>query len=130
MDRMPKDLKDILTKRQVNGITVPPVNSKDKSITTVNSNNSLTVKEKIQALLDEENITPEGVAEMLAETLDDKKSLPYYIILVKEHGAPRLLEIMHYVKDVARTKVIRSKALYFMAILKRKNLKTKFRVEK
>ncbi len=122
MDHIKTTLQDSL-----NRLTV---NSKNKSIPTVNSNNGLTVGDKIQALLDEENITPEGVAEMLSETLDDEKSLRYYTILVKEHGAPKMLEIMHYVKDVARTKVIRSKALYFMAILKRKNLKTKFREEK
>lgn len=114
-------IKDALRRKTVNG--------KDKYIPTVNSKDSLTVEDKIQALLDEENITPEGVAEMLAETLDDKKSLTYYLILVKEHGAPKMLEIMHYVKDVARTKAIRNKALYFMAILKRKNLKTKFKKE-
>lgn len=106
-----------------------PVNSIDKSLDPVNSNNCLTVTEKIKTLLDEEKITPEGVAKLISEMLDDKKSEPYYILLVKEHGAPRLLEIAYYVKDIAQTKEIRNKALYFMAILKRQGIRTKFKKE-
>lgn len=131
-------IKDILIKKPVNSnntdttiVNGNTVNSVDKSsiTNTVNYVDRLTVDEKINTILEDAAIQPEAVAKMLAETLDDEKSLSYYTILVKEHGAPKMLEIMHYVKDVARTKILRNKALYFMAILKRKNIKTKFKKE-
>lgn len=94
---------------------------------TVNSNNSLTVEEKIDAILEEAQITPEGVALMLAEGLGDRRSLPYYMLLAKEHNPAILLEILHYVKSVSKEKTIQYKPAYYMAILKRKGFKTKFR---
>lgn len=108
-------------------LKVHTVNSKDESIPTVNSNNSLTVEDKIQTLLDEENITPEGVAEMLADGLDDRRSIPYWVMLAKNSKQGILLEVLHYVKDVARTKEIRNKPAYFLAILRKKGIKTKFK---
>ncbi len=121
MEGIGKTVKD-----RVNSLSV---DSKDKSFITVNSNNSLTVEKKIESLLEEEKITPEGVAKMISEMLDDKKSETYFILLVKEHGATKMLGIAHYVKDVAKEKMIRNKALYFMAILKNQGLKTKFKKE-
>ena len=120
MEHISKTLKNTVDR-------LSTVNSNSKYIPTVNSSNSLTVEEKIQAVLDEENIAPEGVAEMLADGLDDRKSLAYWLLLSKQTNQVLLLEVLHYVKDVAKTKQIHNKPAYFLAILRRKGVKTKFK---
>lgn len=120
---------DILKSTTVN--SSKPVNSKDEYINTVNGIplEEKSLEEKINDLLEESHGGTDYVAQMLADGLDDQKSLPYFRLLVKEHGSGKLLEVLHYIQDVARTKTIHNKPAYFMAILKRKGLKTKFRRE-
>lgn len=101
------------------------VNSRDKSLDTVNSK---TVGEEIEALLKEKEITPEGVAELLSELLDDRKSKSYYFILSKEHNQSRLLEAAYITKDAYQRGLIRTtKPIYFQAILRKWGFKTKFK---
>ena len=113
------------------------VNSNNKYLTTVNSKetvdtvNSKSINEKVQDLLDEERITPEGVAQLLAEELDDLDSLGYYILLAKENIQPRLLEAMHLTLEADKLGKIRTKkAIYYQAILRNWGFKTKFRKQK
>jgi|SRR3989344_1071188 len=122
-----KHVADILRGNSVNSNNslISTVNSKDKSLDT---DNSIPVSEEIEALLKERGITPEGVAELLSEMLDDKKSLSYYLILAKEHNPGRLLEAAHITKNAYKQgKIRKTKPIYFIAILRRWELKTKFR---
>ncbi len=120
-----EDIANILKRKSVNSATVSPVNSRDKSLDTVNS---ITVSEEIEVLLKEKNVTPEGVAELLSELLDDKKSQSYYFILAKENNQGRLLEAAHITKDAHQRGLIRTtKPIYFQAILRRWGFKTKFK---
>lgn len=122
-----KIIKDILDRKSDYSRTV---NSNKKNITTVDSLtvNSITVIGKIEALLDDEKITPEGVGKMLCEGLDDLKSERYYTILASENSQGKLFEALSITKDAYRRGVIRTtKAIYFQAILRRWKLKTKFK---
>lgn len=102
------------------------VNSKDKSNSTVNS-----LSEKIEQLIENENITPEGVAKMLCEALGDPESYDYYFLLAQNNPYPRLLEASSITKDAfIRGKIRTKRAIYFQAILRRWGLKVKFKGEK
>lgn len=107
--------------------SIDTVNSNNKSSNTVNSNK--TVSEKINGFLIREEITPEGVAQTLAEGLGDAKSLNYYRILAKENDCGKLLEALSYTRDAdLQGKIRTKKAIYFQAILRRRwNIKTKFK---
>lgn len=110
------------------------VNSIDKSLTTVNSRetvNSKTKNEKINEFLDNLNIEPDGIAKLLSEYLDDSKSLEYYRILVRENSPVELLSLAHYVKEMDKIgKIHTNKPIYFQGILRRKGCKTKFKNDK
>ncbi|HVZ58734.1 MAG TPA: hypothetical protein VG935_03225 [Patescibacteria group bacterium] len=106
------------------------VNSKEKDINTVNSNPSKNeaLVAKICNLIEQENIQPEGIAIQLAELLDDKRSLPYYILLVKEHNPGELFSAAYQTREKAELGMLRkSKPIYFIGILRKKGFKTKFR---
>ncbi len=109
------------------------VNGKyNKSIHTVNSStvDSKTVDEKIADLLKEENIKPEGVAQMLAEGLSDLNSLGYYLLLVKNNNPEILLKALYLTKETdSLGKIKTKKAIYFLGILKNWKVQTKFRKE-
>ena len=101
------------------------VNSYKNNISTVNSK---TLAEKIDDLLEEEKTTPEGIAKVLSEQLDDIKSESYYIILANENRQGRLFEALSITKDAYNRGIIKTnKAVYFQGILKRWGLKTKFK---
>lgn len=124
MEHIAKTIAHTKTKR-LNSITVNS-NNKYKYINTVNSKDA--VSKKIDHFLEELNITPEGVAEKLAEDLDDLESRPYYILLARNNQPGRLLEALGYVKDADKKGAIRTKkAIYFLAILRRWGIKTKFK---
>lgn len=111
-------------------VNIRTVNSNKKNTFTVNSNtdNSLTVTDKIEAILDEAKITPEGVGKILSEGLDDQKSERYYTILATENPRTRLFEAFSLTKDAYHRNIIRTtKAIYFMAIIRRWGLKFKFK---
>ncbi len=116
------NLKEIIKKRKIF-----TVNSNSKYISTVNSN---TVTGKFERFISENGIEPEGVAQLLAEGLDDTKSLSYYLILTKENSCSRLLEALSYTHDASQRKKIRcSKPVYFQGILRHWGIKTKFKKE-
>lgn len=123
-----KTIKQVLEEKTVNGDTVY---SNKRFISTVDSketDNSSTVTNKIEHLLEEARITPEGVGKELSEGLDDQKSERYYTLLATENPQSRLFEALSITKDAARRGVIRTnKAVYFIAILRRWGLKTKFK---
>jgi hypothetical protein len=107
---------------------------KDKTPLTVNSNkyistvNSNTVIDKFEKFIRDNQFEPSDIAKTLAEKLEDQKSLDYYLILTKENPIGRLLEALSYVNDADQRKKIRTtKPIYFLAILRRWGLKTKFK---
>ncbi len=105
------------------------VNSKVKDIdnNTVNSNDDLA--KRISSFIDEQNIKPEGVAKHISELLDDTRSLPFYILLVKEHNQGILLDLAYQVRERARQNLINTKKpIYFIGILRKKGFKTKFKI--
>lgn len=113
----------------VNGYTV---NSKDKSLSTVNSREDIdqqkTLEEEMTELIKKHGLKKEGVARYIAELLDDVESLRFYEILVKENKTEFLMEWAHYVKDRALQGKIRTKpAIYFQAVIRRHGAKTKFK---
>lgn len=121
MDNKFDKLGDLLLKRNT-------VNSNliNNSIDTVNSNNALA--DKISDFIKEQSIKPEGVASIISELLDDKKSFNYYLLLVKEHNNGILLDLAYQTKERAELGQIKTrKPFYFMGILRRKGFKTKFR---
>ena len=105
----------------------PTVNSIDKDNTLTLNSNKTTI-EKIEILIKEENITPEGIAIQLSEILNDTESVSYYTLLVKEINPAILLDTAYYVQDIDKSGKIRTKkAVYFQGVLKRKGYTTKFR---
>lgn len=123
MDHISKSLNE----STVNRFTV---NSTNKNINTVNSisyTNEELVK-KICNLIEEENLQPEGIALRLAELLNDKRSLKYYILLAKEHSPGVLFDAAYIAKEKSELGELRtSSPIYFIGILRKKGLKTKFR---
>lgn len=116
-----ESIKKELIKRQ-NSYTV---NSSNKHLNTDNSN---TVEEEIEKLLREKDIKPEGIAMMLSGGLADPESLGYYHILCRENDSSKLLKALSLTKEADSQGKIRSKkAVYFLGILKKWGLKTKFK---
>lgn len=119
MDNIKKELKE-----RFNVITV---NDNKEDIDNVNSN---TLEGKINKLLEEHNTKPEGVGIKLSEDLSDSKSVEYFTILVKANIEKLhiLFEALAITKDADRRGVIRkTKAVYFIGILRKLGLKTKFK---
>lgn len=123
-----KMIKDVLEEKSVNRNTVYGIR---KDTSTVNSNetdNSLTVASRIEKVIEEARITPEGIGKVLSEELDDLRSERYYILLATENSQSKLFEALSITKDADRRGIIRTKkAIYFLAILRRWKLKIKFR---
>ncbi len=109
------------------------VNSINKSKEYKNTVNSISISndsliKKICDLIKAEEIQPEGIALLLAELLDDKKSLPYYILLAKEHNPGELLSAAYQTKEKAQLGLLhRSKPVYFIGILRKRGFKVKFK---
>lgn len=105
---------------------------------TVNSNNSSNTvsgkksfKEEFDSLLEKYSIKPDGIAILLTELLDDAKSIDYYKILVRENPPAELLKWAHYTKELYEEgKIYRTKAIYFMSLIKKVGLRTKFKGQK
>jgi hypothetical protein len=125
-----KNVKDLLEQRSVQLVNSSPVNSKEESTITVNSItvNSNPVSVKLNEILEELNIQPEALAKDLATRLSDEKSLTFYTLLAKNTSAAKLYEALSYVLDADRRGKIRvNKAVYFIAILRKWHIQTKFK---
>lgn len=65
---------------------------------------------------------------LLGEKLSDKKSIGYYLILAKANNPASLLKALHDTMDADSRGVIRrNKAIYFMGILRKLGIQTKFK---
>ena len=101
------------------------VNSKKSNSKTVNS---LTVSDQVKDLISSYGLEEEGVARALAEGLGDPQSLGYFRLLANEHGGQKMLEALSFTRLAANEGVIRKKkAVYFLGILRKWGLKTKFK---
>lgn len=122
-----KSTKEIFSNRVSLNSYSPTVNSIDKdNLFTVNSN--ITTKEKIENLINEEKIKPDGIATLLSEILSDNESLRYYQLMVKEINTAILLDFAHQTQDAFKSGRIKvNKAVYFQGILRKKGYPTKFR---
>lgn len=101
------------------------VNSIKRNKNTVNS---ITVTDQVNLLIGSYGLEEESIARVLAEDLGDQKSLGYFRLLANEHGGPRLYEALSITKLAARDgKIDRKKVHYFLGILRKWGLKTKFR---
>ena len=110
-----------------------------RDLPTVNSNtvNSKELKElskspleRVKDIIEENKIHSDGIAMLIAELLDDSKSIKYYELLVNEHNSTKLLEVAYYVKDKdadRKGNPIKNKAVYFQGVLRNKGMKIKFR---
>ncbi len=108
-----------------------PVNSSKGDKPTVNSNtvncSDKNFTQKLEDLLQEENLDSEGKALLFAQELDDKKSLAWYKLLIREHDNTKLFEALSYVKHAYREgKIKTTRAHYFRGILIRWKFKVKF----
>lgn len=119
--------------QKIRGTLSPTVNSKKEYIPTVNSMETVDSSEKatweqIEQLLADRDITPEGFAKLLADKLDDFESEAYYVLLAKNNSQGRLSQALHLTLEIAKEGKIRTKkAIYFIAILRRWGLRTKFK---
>jgi hypothetical protein len=130
------ELSEILKEMKSNSNTVNS-NKYIANSNTVNSNNSSNTvsgkksfKEEFDSLLEKYSIKPDGLAIHLAELLDDLESLRYYQILLREHSEIReqLFEWAHYAKAMdEQGKLSYKRAAYFQGILKKHNIKKKFK---
>lgn len=100
------------------------VNSNQEDIPTVNS---MGPSKKIEDFLGDLVFSNEDVAQTLAKTLNDNKSLSYYQILAQNYPHQRLLEALSYVKDAETRGMVRYKPAYYMAILRKWGFKLKFK---
>jgi len=108
------------TDNSSNGSTV---NSNKDIIKTVNGNPS-----KFGIYLDGNDYENDNLANDLADKLDDQNSLTFYRILAKETNHELLREVLAYVLATDREKKIkRTKAIYFMFLLKVRGVRTKFK---
>lgn len=109
------------------------INNNNNNIETVNSNNSNiktvnSYSSKVEKLLEEIGGNPEGIALSLAEKLDDNKSLIYYKLLAVNINSKKLFEALSITLDAERREKIRyTKPIYFIGILKKWGLQTKWR---
>lgn len=124
---MNNDIKNILNKKKQQ-LTVNST-VKNKSNNTVNSKTVLPNKEEtISEYLNRCSHEPEAIAKVLAEKLDNTKYENYYRLLVNNTKPPEiLLEVLSLVLDAEARKIIRNKkSIYFIGILKKKGIVTKF----
>lgn len=99
--------------------------------TNTTTDNGLLLRKELEHVLENHQGKSDSVASFLAGLLNDMKNLAYYKILVAHTNPAFLIEIAHDVK--ARDlegKIRTTRAVYFMAILKRKQIQTKFKGEK
>jgi len=99
---------------------------------TVDSNNTDNSKadfeQKLDDLLKEYGFDSRFKATLLAELLNDKDSIKYYEILIRENSFQELIELARYVKEMdGEGKIRTSRAIYFIGILRKKGFKTKFK---
>lgn len=104
------------------------VNSRDIEINNTVNSNEESLLQKISKFIEEQKITPEGIALLISELLADNKSLKYYLLLVKEHNPSVLIELAYQVRDRHKLGLLkRAMPIYFIGILRKKGFKTKFR---
>jgi len=102
----------------------------DNSIDNYNIPVNSTFKDELEDLVTKYGIKDEGFAHEIARTLEDDDSLNYYKLLVKEHDPIKLLELAKWAKQMdLEGKVRINRAVYFMGILKKLNMKKKFKHE-
>lgn len=100
------------------------VNSYKRNKPTVND---YSISSIIGKTLKDANLTNETIAKELATQLEDPHSLRYYQLLANENRPEKLLEALSYVKYASSQGNIRTKkATYFMGILKKWGIQTKF----
>ena len=119
-------IRKTLDESTVNRLTVNSNNKYTNSVNSISYKNKDLVK-KICDLIEEENLQPEGIAIRLAELLNDNHSLKYYILLVKEHNPGALFDAAYIAKEKFELGELRTSIpIYFIGILRKKGLKTKF----
>ncbi len=102
------------------------VNVNKEYLPTVNSNK--TVNEQIEDFLSRLNIKPDSLADIIATSLGDQKSIDYWKIMAKETPVGKLFEALSITKTAAREgKILSKKAVYFQGILRRWGFRTKFK---
>lgn len=123
-----KMMEDLIKEHPLNSNTVDSNKRYSSTVNSKDTDNSITVTDKIEKIIEEAHLKPEGIGKILSEGLGDKKSERYYILLATENPQGKLFEALSITKDADRRRLIRiNKAVYFMAILKRWGLKTKFK---
>lgn len=120
-----QDVKEIIKNHPAIQHNSNTVNSNKETSLTVNSN---TVKSQFDVALEKLDASPEVTAQEIAKCLGDERSIDYYTILVKNSSVSRLLEALSFTKDADhRGKIKTKKPIYFLGILKRWGIKTKFK---
>lgn len=105
------------------------VNSIDKSIPTVNSNNSLPQSSQSSIPTQTDVVMRASVAaKEIAEKFNDLKSLYYYRRLIVEHGEDVIREAVSITEYANRRgEINRGKQFYFRGILRNWGLQIKFK---
>lgn len=141
-----QSVKDIITAKKIqpistvnsstvngsnnNSLNTSTVNSMDTSqivVKTRQSGGNSFVYEKLKSTLDNIPLEVDYIAEMFASELDDIKSINYYKILAREHDHIILFEALSSTKKAVVSGNLRlKKAQYFLGILRKKGLQTRF----
>lgn len=118
-----------IKQKQVNSSTVN--SNKEITESTVNSSNTVNsdpFKEELDGLLEKYGREPESLGAELSRILKDDKSMGYYTLLIREHGAAKIMPLAYQAKEMdEQGKVRTTRAKYFMGIMRRLKLKTKFK---
>ena len=107
--------------------------SKQKKQTTSTSNTSKQVNKSTSTsntsnYVSDKTESSKHIGKQLAEGLDAVDWLNYYVILAHENNHQRLMQALSITKEADEQGIIRiEKSVYFLAILKRWKLKTKFK---
>lgn len=99
----------------------------NKYINTVNSDTVSDKEDSVGNLLLQNVYEPEAAAKELAKNLDDEDSFRYYLLLAKNNPIERLIEALSFVIEAdTQGKIRTKKAIYFIGIIRRWGLVTKF----
>lgn len=133
MTMKPEPIKTFLDNRKNFIDTVNSCKEKLNTETERVTSNSNSIDEDriiIQNKFQEFLYKPEALAKELAEKLDDEKSYKFYLTLARNSNQNVLLDILACtVGAYNEGRLRRPRPIYFMSILQRKGIRTKFRSE-
>jgi hypothetical protein len=92
--------------------------------------NSKLIQKDIEVIIRKYQEDPEALAKYITDNTDDQKSFGYYTILAKNTNPTLIMQAIDSTIKASKRGLIRTtKAIYFMGILRKLKVKTKFKYE-